>query len=373
MGELTINNITLVFSFPSETSINFTNAHSETYGNLSIKIINENTFNVTIKYLKPNDSASFMIDNISFKSSHIALSEALLPKMSIKINGMYSIPPHWKDVSFNKSLRLFNKNLPVKSEYICPFIKDKTVVEEIPMLRVFVKEILFLFILSLVLLIIGIILIFNKFISWLKYPFLTHIILLINAFTYVFIGSGCEVNLLPELSLIKTYLPFSIFYHADIVHLVSNFIYFLIVSILAESWLNLKSNKKFFSYYFLPLLFNATSDLCSIFSYGFIPMGLSFVIIWLTINIWVYILENWEQLLKKRVDVFMLLFSGIPMFSLINWTLYLLLGEQIVGAFNTFLALSHLSAGIVWFIILLFYSILFKPSFRVRIKKLLID
>jgi hypothetical protein len=69
----------------------------------------------------------------------------------------------------------------------------------------------------------------------------------------------------------------------------------------------------------------------------------------------------------------MLLFSGIPMFSLINWTLYLLLGEQIVGAFNTFLALSHLRAGIVWFIILLFYSILFKPSFRVRIKKLLID
>jgi hypothetical protein len=132
MGELTINNITLVFSFPSETSINFTNAHSETYGNLSIKIINENTFNVTIKYLKPNDSASFMIDNISFKSSHIALSEALLPKMSIKINGMYSIPPHWKDASFNKSLRLFNKNLPVKSEYICPFVKDKTVVEEIP-------------------------------------------------------------------------------------------------------------------------------------------------------------------------------------------------------------------------------------------------
>jgi hypothetical protein len=304
-----------------------------------------------------------MIDNISFKSSHIALSEALLPKMSIKINGMYSIPPHWKDASFNKSLRLFNKNLPVKSEYICPFIKDKTVVEEIPMLRVFVKEILFLFILSLVLLIIGIILIFSKFISWLKYPFLTHIILLINAFTYVFIGSGCEVNLLPELSLIKTYLPFSIFYHADIVHLVSNFIYFLIVSILAESWLNLKSNKKFFSYYFSPFLVNAVLDSYPIVSYGFIPMGLSFVIIWLTINIWMYILKNWEQLLKKRVDVFMLLFSGIPMFSLINWTLYLLLGEQIVGAFNIFLALSHVAIGAFWLLIIII-CIIVKKIFK---------
>ncbi|MFH7835682.1 MAG: hypothetical protein QXL51_03715 [Candidatus Aenigmatarchaeota archaeon] len=359
MGKLIINNTTLVFSFLTETPINLTSAYSETYGNLSIVIINENTFNVTIKYLKPNYSASFIINNITFKSSQVALNETFLPKMSIKINGIASIPPHWKDVSFERSLRLFNKGFSVKSEYIYPFVnvEDKIVIEEVPMLRIFVKEVLFIFILSLVLIIIGIFLIFNKFISWLRHPLFTHIILLINTFTYVFIGTGNEVNLLPELSWFKTYLPLSIFYHADIDHLIFNLVYFLIISTLAETWLNVKSKMDAFIYYISPFIFNAILDISRIISYGYLPMGLSFVVILLTINVWAYILKNWKQVIKKRVDVLVTLLSGIPMFSLINWTLYLLLSEKIIGAFNTSLALSHVIMGIIGLIMVFIITI----------------
>lgn len=198
------------------------------------------------------------------------------------------------------------------------------------------------FFITLSLFIIGALLLAIRILVYGKYPLITLMILSLNLFTFIFRGTGYEINLLPTLSWYKDYLPLIFLYHASSMHLILNFVYFSIISVVAE--ILLKEKKYLLIYYGLPFLPETFSSIYQKLSGIPLGMGLSGMIILLTINVWTYILRS-KYLPKHRVNILLILLAGVPMYSVIDWTIILALGEKLFDSYTMHLAIRHVLTG----------------------------
>jgi hypothetical protein len=144
---------------------------------------------------------------------------------------------------------------------------------------------------------------------WRRLPFATVLLVLLMIFIYTFIGSGREINAMSPFSwdFFKTW-PLGVFMHTSDDHIFGNLAIFIPLSLLIETWINVKSDRrKFAVWYLLPILFAMA-----------IPaIGFSIANEFLAWALWSIIIV--EKKTQKRSDLFLCLISGIMAYTFFGW------------------------------------------------------
>jgi len=208
-----------------------------------------------------------------------------------------------------------------------------------------------------------------------RYPFITLLLLSVNSFTYIFIGSGWEVNFLPSFAVLKQWLPITFIYHGSYSHISGNFVQFTLISLLMEIWLNVKRDiRTFAGWYLLPYAPNILMSILIFISASNFGFGLSYIVILLAISFWTYAIENWQTVVKKRIDILIILLGGIPITAFSGWLEVLILNGENYSAYYLSLATGHVIIGVlgIIFVALPYLHRLIKVILG-RTKKLLQD
>ncbi len=175
----------------------------------------------------------------------------------------------------------------------------------------------------------------------LKLPIVTIIIALCSVSIYSFFGSGYEILANMESPLLRMVTYFSSYLlHGYDAHLNGNLIYFVIASLLMESWLDIrKSKNEFLIWYIFPIILTLTTPFMGLGS----SIGLSLSIESLTWALWIRII--YYKKCSTKLDKAMCIFAGLPSWIFFNWTF-----NQIQGSyelFNEVLAFNHIIYGLV--------------------------
>jgi len=167
------------------------------------------------------------------------------------------------------------------------------------------------------------------------FPFVTFTILVITACLFVFAGSGWErAHLRPLADYDALTKGLSVFFHGYDGHITGNLFYFIPLSILMESWLRLRRDiGTFIVWYIFPLLL-------PLFIGGF---GLSLSIESMTWVLWARILME-ER--RKKVDLLLTIFSGIPSVVFFGWFHQILFSRSTIPYYQIH-EILHVAYGLV--------------------------
>lgn len=215
-------------------------------------------------------------------------------------------------------------------------------------LRVFTSDYVFVAFCSIGLLLYGVVLRLTRLLSARKYPFVTIGIVALNSWTYAFIGTGWEVNLLPTF-LIFRYFLLSFAFHGSFSHITGNMPYFVIASLLLEMWIGVKTNWRRATWYFLPFLGAWIWSLNFNQGIGF-SFGLSTYIELLTVALWTQIIDNWKWASARRRNILLVLLAGIPFYVYFGWVYNLTLQVPFAvytNAFDLNEAQYHVTIGTI--------------------------
>ena len=168
-----------------------------------------------------------------------------------------------------------------------------------------------------------------------RFPFVTFILLVITACLYAFAGSGWEkAHLHPLADYEALTKGLSVFFHGYDGHITGNLFYFIPLSILMESWLKLRRDiGTFIGWYVFPLLL-------PLFIRGF---GLSLSIESMTWVLWARIIKEKR---KKKVDLLLTIFSGIPSIVFFGWFYQILFSRSTIPYYQS-LELLHVAWGLI--------------------------
>ena len=168
------------------------------------------------------------------------------------------------------------------------------------------------------------------------FPFATFTLLVITACLYVFAGSGWEkAHLHPLADYEALTRGLSVFFHGYDGHITGNLFYFIPLSILMETWMRLRRDiGTFIGWYVFPLLL-------PLFIGGF---GLSLSIESMTWVLWARIIL--EERKKKKVDLLLTIFSGIPSIVFFGWFHQILFSRSTIPYYQS-LELLHVAYGLV--------------------------
>jgi len=352
-GNQTRNSLTLNIFVESEPSMDFTNVSIEYLGgeDFTVRDIkNGSGIQVSIERFRPGESIEFQVNNIIVNST-IDLSSVTLWFSETNLNYDMDLAIYGKVNSLRFSIANF---------YVSRKIQKGTSYFDYKYRKKALDYLKILYI-AIILLIVGINLKFIEVKGIRRFPYVTLMVIALVTGVYVFIGSGIEVNLMSWARNYRCFFaPVSFLFHGYDRHISTNLIYFALVSTLIESWLGFKrKSKEFIFWYLIPL----TAD--SLFvntpysmSTGYFGFGLSLAIEAMTWSLWTYIIKNYDKVLKRRVDAFMVLLSGIPSYVFFGWLLeYLLHSVGIVklSPYQLGLAILHVGYGVlvIAFIILI--------------------
>jgi len=201
-------------------------------------------------------------------------------------------------------------------------------------LRIFTSDYVFVTFCSIGLLLYGIVLSLTRLLSARKYPFITIGIVAVCAWTYAFVGSGWEVNLIPTFSTFR-YSLLSFAFHGSFSHITGNMPYFVIASLLLEMWVGIKASWKKTLWYTLPFLGAWIWSLNFNQGVGF-SFGLSTYVELLTVALWTYIIDNWKWASARRRNSLLILLSGIPFYTYFGWVYNLTLEVPFAPFTTTF-------------------------------------
>lgn len=168
-----------------------------------------------------------------------------------------------------------------------------------------------------------------------KIPLATLVVALSSVTLYTFFGSGYEVLAnLPLIDYALAIYPISFLLHGYDNHLSGNLFFFLLVSLLMESWLSVRTTRKtFFTYYILPMLFTNISP----------GIGLSLSIESMTWALWTKIIRDNRP--STRFNVLLCVLSGIPSSVFLNWLVSYFQGG--LSPYMRVLAIKHITYGII--------------------------
>jgi len=168
-----------------------------------------------------------------------------------------------------------------------------------------------------------------------RVPLATLIVALSSVSIYSFFGSGYEILAnSPSTSFTRAILPISFLLHGYDSHLSGNLFFFLLVSLLMESWLSLRKEWKTFLIWYVAPMF------LTLFSPG---IGLSLSIESMTWSLWTRTIH--EKKNSTRLDIIMCILAGLPAFGFFNWTIAYLQGE--LSLYNRGLAVNHVAYGVI--------------------------
>jgi len=223
--------------------------------------------------------------------------------------------------------------------------------------KVFVYPTLYVaFFVSLFLVIFGVVLYIQKLSSLVRYPFFTLGTICISLFTYTFLGTGYELQLLPTNSISPVlFLPISVFAHASYDHIVGNLVYFTIVSFLFESWVKVRSNlREFILFYVLFFCLSYVPGLLTTILKNGSGFGLSFTVEALSASLSGYIISNRERLLHSKKDVLATLMAGLTISGFWNWLIVFTLLNSVSTTYDVGMAAGHIFFGACSFLMALF-------------------
>jgi membrane associated rhomboid family serine protease len=153
------------------------------------------------------------------------------------------------------------------------------------------------------------------------FPFITLGFVSASSAFYSWIGTGWEVNHLPDLSLYRNLLTSPVL-HASFQHITGNLPYFVIVSSVLEYWISKENGRRRYLWYLLPLvgtyLWAAPGMITGEYSFG-----LSILIELLAFAIWTYAIEKRNRLLNRKRDVSLVLLAGLSMAVWYGWVINL--------------------------------------------------
>jgi len=168
-----------------------------------------------------------------------------------------------------------------------------------------------------------------------RIPLATLVVALSSVAIYSFIGSGWEI--LARLSAAGNAAiayPASFLLHGYDNHLSGNILFFMLVSLLLESWQFVrKTRQTFLFFYALPLFLTLI----------FPGIGLSLSIESMTWALWTKVLN--DRTIFTRLDVLMCLLSGLPSAVFFYWLVPYLQGSFYL--FDRVLAINHIEYGIL--------------------------
>lgn len=165
-----------------------------------------------------------------------------------------------------------------------------------------------------------------------RIPIATLVVALSSVSLYTFLGSGYEVLAILSSAKYNMIYPISFLFHGYDTHLSGNLFYFLLVSMLLESWLCVRRTfKSFLGLYAFPLFLTLVSQ----------GIGLSLSIESMTWALWARALH--EKGSVTRFDVLMCLIAGFPVSVFVGWVIGYLQGY--LSLYDRVLAVIHIGFG----------------------------
>lgn len=188
------------------------------------------------------------------------------------------------------------------------------------------------------------------------FPFITLAFASVSSLAYTLVGSGWEVDKLSDLAILRNPLT-SLFFHGYFQHITGNLPYFIVASVVLEYWISGKTGRRRYIWYAAPIV-----GALGVATRGFIAdeysFGLSILIEFLSFSLWTFVLANWRKLAAVRLNMLLILLSGLTMGAWYGWVYDLLL-EVPFNAFNTPFDLmeadGHVIAGVVGLAALIIY------------------
>jgi hypothetical protein len=177
------------------------------------------------------------------------------------------------------------------------------------------------------------------------FPSTSTFILLITIALYVFVGSGYEINARNWWWL----FPLSVFIHGYDWHIFGNLVYFIILSVLFESFLKMKTDRTradMAVWYFIPLFLPIIFSMPTLILNEQFSFGLSFSIEIMTWTLWAYIISHYKELIINRICLLMAILAGIPSFIFLGWVVSYSFGLS-NDPYESSLAVGHIMLGIL--------------------------
>jgi len=177
------------------------------------------------------------------------------------------------------------------------------------------------------------------------FPIVSVSILLITMSLYVFLGSGYEINWKNWWWL----FPLSVFIHGYNYHINGNLFYFMILSILFESFVRTKgynTKKDIVNWYLIPLFLPIIVSIPTLIASQQFGFGLSFSIEIMTWALWAYIIKHYQELIKNKINLLMAILSGIPSVVFLEWVFSYSFGYS-TDPYDRSLAAWHIMWGII--------------------------
>ncbi len=347
----TLVNATITGAAPTNVPLDFSKTDVRTFNQGIIIQINNVTrsFEVLIGRIEPNETVIFSISRVGNRFS--LEGEELNRGEPIYILGYTS------GLNINRDARLFATTPLGRLSAASFFSHYEGPPFNVPEPRIFAASYRLLTMLTPTFILLGVLLHFFRYSSWRVYPFLTLSIIGLNAWTYGFIGSGWEINLIQELYPFKQWLPLPIAYHGSYEHITGNLPSFFLASLLLESWIKVRTNiPTFVAWYLFPLLSSMVFSYSPLYP-NQLGFGLSFAIELLSISLWTRLLSG-RQTFRSKKDVFLTLVSGVPLTNaFLNWVLVPVFYAPLRSPYTLQLALSHILVGALGAILAMGYLI----------------
>lgn len=185
-----------------------------------------------------------------------------------------------------------------------------------------------------------------------SYPFITLSIVLINSWTYAFVGTGFEVSAIPDLAPFGygKLVPFT--YHASYTHITGNMPIFFLASLVCETLIKVKRSFRTFLWYLLPIVGTTLASYREgftgyLFSLSWISFGLSFLIELLAFSIWTYAIAFWRHLGSNRMNALLILSGSLSMLPLYNHLTQVLLYRPFITPYNLAISIGHLNLAMI--------------------------
>jgi hypothetical protein len=199
------------------------------------------------------------------------------------------------------------------------------------------------------------------------FPFVTIIVIWSSIFLYVFVGSGPEINTI--VSPKAPFVALSFLIHGDNWHINGNLIYFIIVSLLFETFIKIRNKsvrRDLTTWYALPLVVPVLLAVAQFTGLGGFGYGLSFSIEIMTWALWAYIISKSAEVLTRKIYILCAILSGIPSYGFFNWLFSFFLGST-DDPYTWGLAMGHVILGIVSALVIM--GVIFGKDIRIYLKR----